>query len=113
MVTEHVGVQFSQLNHRHNTFRGRRSGSPTNSELEEYSGPASIVSSIVFVGASYPKQGGIARDKHPCAECVLSAVAFPAANVVNAEKAFNVLTWLGGMVNIFPQNLDAVAFEVC
>ena len=50
--------------------------------------------------------------KHPCAECVLSTVAYPVVNVANAENTCNMLSWVGGMVNIFPQSLDAVTFEV-
>ena len=45
--------------------------------------------------------------KHPCVECVLE-VAFPAVNVVNAENACSVLSWVGGMVNISPESLDVV-----
>ena len=48
--------------------------------------------------------------KHPCAEYGLTAVAFPAVMVVNAENTCNMLNWVGGMVNTFPQSLDAKAF---
>ena len=50
--------------------------------------------------------------KHPCAECVLSAVAFPTVNVVNAENTCNTLSWVSGMVTILSQSIDAVAFGV-
>ena len=40
---------------------------------------------------------------------VLSAVAFPAVNVVDAENYCDMRSWVGDMVNIFPQSLDAVA----
>ena len=50
--------------------------------------------------------------KHPCAESVLIAVAFPGVNVVKAENACDMLSWVGGMVNVFPQSLDAVSFGV-
>ena len=43
---------------------------------------------------------------------MLSEVAFPAVNVVNAENLCNMLSWVGGMVNISPQSLDAVDFAV-
>ena len=43
---------------------------------------------------------------------MLSAVAFPAVNVVNAENTCNVLSWVGGMVNISRRRLDAVTSGV-
>ena len=44
--------------------------------------------------------------------CVVNVVAFPAANVVNAKRTSNMLELGDGMVNNFPQGLDAVVFEV-
>ena len=53
-----------------------------------------------YFEASCPDAGRLHPKKHPCAERVLSAVAFPATNAAYADNTCNVRRWVGLKVNI-------------
>ena len=60
-----------------------------------------------------PRSGGASRGmKHPCAECVVSAVAFSAANVVNAENTCSATSWFKHITSNFDRHEHRTQYQL-